>query len=66
MVECCKAVNIGPDGFIARVEDMRTVSVDIDAGDLLRIDIAADMIPTVYHEAFFSCLRLLLCKYCAI
>ena len=43
-------IDIRPDVFIARVEDVRAVLVDVDAILFLAVDIAAHMIPALQHQ----------------
>jgi len=50
-VELYEGVDIVPDLLVGGVEDVRTVLVDIDALDVLAIDVAADMWPTVNYKA---------------
>ena len=50
VVERDELVDIRPDVFIARVEDVRAVLVDVDAILFLAVDIAPHMIPALQHQ----------------
>ena len=50
VVELRQFIDIAPDPRVRRVEDMRTIPVDVDLVDLLCVDISCDMSPLVDHE----------------
>ena len=56
VVELGELVDVVPHAPVAGVEDMGAVLVDVDAVDLLGIDIAGDMIALVDDEALLACL----------
>ena len=50
VVERDELIDIRPDVFIARVEDVCAVLVDVDTIFFLTVDIAAHMIPALQHQ----------------
>ena len=62
VVECDELIDIRPDVFIARMEDVCTVLVNVDAIFFLAVDIAPHMIPALQHQHRFARLLRLMRK----
>lgn len=65
LVELRKLVDVFPYLTVSGMENMRAVNVHVNAGDLLRIAIAGDMLPLIYHETAFSSRYRFVCKHSA-
>ena len=51
IVELCKSAYIVPHFLVRRVENVRTVTVNMDTVLLFCVDVARDMVPAVDHKA---------------
>ena len=50
VIELAKLPHVVPDFFVRRPEDMGAVEVDVNALDLFRVAVAADVPPAVENE----------------
>ena len=51
IVEFRKLIDIIPHFFVAGVEDVGTIFVDVDSGNVLRIDVSGNVLPAINHQA---------------
>lgn len=63
MIEAGKSVDVLPDFFVARMENMGAVLVNLNAFNLFRIDVAGDVATFFYDETALAALRGFVSKY---
>ena len=65
IVKFSKLVDIIPYFFIAGMEDMSAVFMNVDAVLLFAVNIAADMVSSIYYKALFATIFCFVGKYTA-
>lgn len=65
-VEIRKAVHKVPHGSVVGMEDMRAVNMNVDTLHIIRIYIAGNMRPLIYHQHRLSGIHRLPSEYRAI
>lgn len=62
VIEFGKLIDVVPNSFVAGVEDMRTIPMNVDAFNFFGVTVASDMVSFVNNKNFFACRPSLLCK----